>query len=24
VIRMLVETGTLVKRQQPLVEIDPR
>lgn len=24
VVRMLVETGTLVKRQQPLVEIDPR
>jgi len=24
VVRMLVETGTLVKRQQPLLEIDPR
>ena len=24
VVRMLVERGTLVKRQQPLVEIDPR
>jgi acetyl-CoA carboxylase biotin carboxyl carrier protein len=24
VTRMLVETGTLVKRQQPLVEVDPR
>ena len=24
VIRILVETGTLVKRQQPLLEVDPR
>jgi acetyl-CoA carboxylase biotin carboxyl carrier protein len=24
VVRVLVERGTLVKRQQPLVEIDPR
>jgi acetyl-CoA carboxylase biotin carboxyl carrier protein len=24
VVRMLVETGTLAKRQQPLLEIDPR